>query len=70
MPWGFCSACGGTGVVLREELISCSACEMTGKFSGGTCICCDGLGEQVVAVKAICPDCGGSGRRVGERRST
>jgi DnaJ-class molecular chaperone len=52
-----CPVCNGTNVVDAEELIACAACEGTGKVLGTMCEYCDGFGERLIIVKAICPRC-------------
>jgi hypothetical protein len=52
-----CELCNGTYLVESVDSLVCAACCGTGKILGGSCICCNGLGEQEVRVKEYCPSC-------------
>ena len=52
-----CSECKGIGYVISVELVSCPACDSTGKLLDSICDCCNGAGKQLVEINVPCPRC-------------
>lgn len=58
--WKECPLCWGEGFVAEQR--ECPACKGSGRYPGGICHVCDGLGVvEDFSHSEWCPECGGRG---------